>query len=183
MKKLIALLLMLVMAFSISACSESSGTVVKESDKDGQNNTTETTTEAEDTFAKLGETLNYEGLKIKLDEVYEYVDNEEYQLDKPSEGKKFIVLMFTVTNETSKDEYINMFYEDSYCDDVAIDPVSLLFNIKADTIWGDVAVGKQRIGYVAYEVPENWKTIEFIYSPNLSKTKMTFKAYSSDLSN
>ena len=74
-----------------------------------------------------------------------------------------MVLNFTVLNETGKDDHINMFYQEAYCDDIAIDSEALLFNHSGETIWGDVANGKKRVGYVAYELPEGWQKFEFNY--------------------
>ena len=76
-----------------------------------------------------------------------------------------------------------MFYEDSYCDDVAIDPETLLFNYSGDMIWGDVAVGKVREGCVAYELPIGWEKIEFIYDFSIISggSNITFVGYNSDI--
>lgn len=62
-------------------------------------------------------------------------------------------------------------------------PVSILFNDKGETIWGDVAVGKKRSGYIAYEVDQDWQKIEFIWQWNAwdKDATMTFTAYRSDL--
>ena len=70
---------------------------------------------------------------------------------------------YTHLNETGKDDHINMFYQEAYCDDIAIDSEALLFNHSGETIWGDVANGKKRVGYVAYELPEGWQKFEFNY--------------------
>ncbi len=133
-------------------------------------------------IAKVGETLDYNGLKITFDSVEKYEDKTEFPIDKTKEGNIFVLLRFTVSNETSEDQYVNMFYEESYCDDAAIDPTAMLIHAEGETLWGDVAVGKKRSGYVAYEVPADWKTLEFYYSPEVFKdTKMMFKAEASDM--
>lgn len=127
--------------------------------------------------ATIGDTLDYNGLSISFNSIESYVDTSEYGLDKAEEGNVFIVLRFTAQNNTDENQHINMFYEDSYCDDTAIDPEIMMTNIKGDTFWGDVAIGKKREGYICYEVPANWKSIEFRYKPDLFKNDaMTFNA-------
>lgn len=138
----------------------------------------------EEKIAGLGDTVEYDGLKFTLDSVTEYIDTSEYATDKPDAGNIFIMLNFTVSNDSGEDKHINMFYEDSYCDDVSIDPHPILFNAPGDTIWGDIASGKKRKGYVVYQVPSNWDTLEFQYqvvSIFSSSEKAVFKVSSSDV--
>ena len=77
-----------------------------------------------------------------------------------------------------------MYYEDSYCDDVSVDPEFLLYNYEGNTIWGDVAAGRAREGYIAYELPIGWEKIEFTYTFSLlsaSGDKVVLVGYSSEI--
>ena len=131
----------------------------------------------------VGESLDNGTIKMTFNSVEAYVDTDEFQMDTPAEGKMFVILKFTAENVGKEDDYINMFDESSYCDDEAIDPVSLLFNYEGETIWGEVAVGKKRSGYIAYEVDQDWQKIEFIWQWGTwdDEATMTFTAYRSDL--
>lgn len=137
----------------------------------------------EDKRAKVGETLDYYGLQITFNSVEQYIDNSKYITDKPKDGKMFVLLWFTVNNTRTTDEHINMFYEDSYCDDFSIDP-KMMLNVSGTSLWGDVAAGKKSKGYVAYEMDDNWETIEFQYTPEIfgaQSTKMIFFATRNDM--
>lgn len=134
--------------------------------------------------AFVGETMDYKGLQITFDRVEYYVDKSQYVMDKAKAGHKFLILWFTVSNTTDKDDFLNFFFEDSYCDDFAIEPVMFLFNMEGEMLWGNVAAGRKAKGYVAYEIPDQWEVIEFMYKPNFFLTpqdKMTFRAFPSDI--
>ena len=153
-----------------------------ETNKDTNTDTTtdtNTNTNTQTSGIKVGETGYLGSLKFTFERVEEYIDTEDWALDIPAAGKTFILLHFTVKNEGSTNDYINSFYEDSYCDDFAIDPVSILFDYDGDTIWGDVASGRMRTGYIAYEVDTDWEKIEFVYET--FSNDITFVAYRSDL--
>ena len=129
----------------------------------------------------VGQTLSAGDLEFTFVGVEKYVDKSDWALDNAADGKEFIVFKIKVKNVGDEDGYINMFYEDSYCDESAIDPVSLLFNYDGDTIWGDVAVGRTREGYVAYEAPIGWEKIEFVYEELFGGNKITLVAYAKDV--
>lgn len=134
--------------------------------------------------AGVGSTIEYDGLKITLDSVTKYTDTTAYPLDKPDAGNIYILLNFTVSNDTEEDRNFNLFYEDSYCDDISIDPELMLVNAPGDMVFGEIAAGKKKKGYVGYQVPSNWGTLEFQYQTVsfLSKTdKAIFKVTSSDV--
>lgn len=188
MKKILFVFLTLIMLISICSCTSPVNSDVKKADNQNQQqsednkNSDDKNDKNNEVIAKVGETLDYKGIKFTLDSVSEYVDDSEFQADKPEEGKMFIMLSFTVSNETQENAYINMFNEDSYCDDISIEP-KILFGAKGDNLWGDVASGKKRQGFVAYEVSKDWSTLEFHYKPETfsDSNKMMFKVSNSDL--
>lgn len=149
-----------------------------------ENEETEPSNQPLDNECRVGETVKCEGLEFTFLGIEKYVDNSDWALDEPAAGKEFIILKIKVKNVGAEDEHINMFYEDSYCDNTAIDPVSILFNYEGDTIWGDIAAGRVREGYVAYEAPIGWEKIEFIYKFSLSSisdSKVVLVGYNSDV--
>ena len=146
---------------------------------------TEETKAPEVKEATVGGSVENEDLKITLDSVTRYVDTSELKMDTPAEGKEFILLNLTAENISSEDQHINMFYEESYVDDTAIDPQAIMYGIDdKESFFGDVAAGKKRTGYIAYEVDVNWQKIEFIYKPdpfNKPDVKFTFTATKADV--
>lgn len=134
----------------------------------------------------LGDTLDAKGLLFTLDSVEEYVDTSDtdFLLDKAAEGKTFILLWFTVENTKSEDDYVNMFYEDSYCDGYSIDPEGVMYHVDGKPIGTELAAGKKAKIYVAYEVDTDWSTLEFSYNPQISgsRNKITFEVTPADLS-
>ena len=140
-----------------------------------------TSTEETQLNITVGETATYEDLEFTLLGVERYVDTSDWVWDEAAEGKEFVILKIKVKNVGTESEHINMFYEESYCDDVAVDPVSLLYNYDGETIWGDVAAGKMREGYIAYELPIGWETIEFEYQEVLSSSKIVMTAHASQI--
>ena len=126
-----------------------------------------------------GKALNQDGLIIMLNRV-ELYDGDSWS--EPDEGNTFVVLWLMAENTTKEDMYISSFDEDSYCDDIAIDPEFILTGIDGSPFEGDLAAGKKMIGYVGYEVSNDWKKIEYCYSPKGVKAKkMVFVATPEDV--
>lgn len=146
---------------------------------DDNSNSNDTPAPAPTSGTKVGESITIGSFNVSFTSVEEYVDNDEIKIDTPEDGKVFIVLRFSITNNGTDDETFNMFYEDSYCDGLAID-TTILFNCEGDSIFGEIAAGRSRVGYIAYEVDEDWEYIEFMYEA-LFGDEATFIAYSSDI--
>ena len=186
MRKLPLLFVSAAICALLTGCVEPQGEVSKvpgTSSTPGEPASSTPTTAVEEVIASVGETLDYNGLQISLNAVENYAGGGEFATDTPDEGKTFVVLRFTAQNNTDADEFINMFYEDSYCNDTAIDPESLMWGVEGDEFWGDVAAGKKREGYVCYQVPNDWKQLEFYYKPTgfLNGAKMKFVVTPDDL--
>ncbi len=167
MKKIILLLLSVMLLCSCGVDKTESGEVLPKKTTSG----------------RVGDTLEYGNIKLTLESVEKYVDNSEFKLDVAEEGKEFILLRFVAENTGDEDDHINMFYEEAYCDDVAIDSEALLFSADGDALWGDVAAGKMRKGYVAYELDENWSKLEFAYQHDMfsDDSKLTFEVLKEDI--
>lgn len=130
----------------------------------------------------VGETVTVNNIQFTFMGIEKYVDTSDWEMDTPASGCEFVILKIKAKNVGSESAYLNMYYEDSYCDDVATDPELLLYNYNGDTIWGDIAAGKSREGYVAYELPVGWDKIEFTYNLSLtSSNSVTFVGYSTDI--
>lgn len=188
MKRIIYIFLASLVLFEFGGCSSEPSSKSETNIETQLSSSTDATNIRSDeqlqgNVAGIGETLDYNGLKFTLDSAIQYEDTNDFPLDKADEGNIFIVMNFTVSNDTNADGYINMFNEDSYCDDVAIKPESMMAHVKGETLWGDVAQGKKRKGYIAYQVPTEWQTLEFHYSPDIGgSAKMMFKITPKDIS-
>jgi hypothetical protein len=117
--------------------------------------------------AIVGETLDYKGIKLTLDSVSPYVDKSNPMVDKPKKGYEFILLNFTASNTSTKTEKLNMDFEQSDVDGFRVKQTVVLNKAKGDVIWGDIAAGKTRKGYVVFEVRFDWKLIKFQYNPEV----------------
>ncbi|MDT2817719.1 DUF4352 domain-containing protein [Vagococcus lutrae] len=62
------------------------------------------TEEAEETIFKVGDTVDVEGYEMTVNSV-DYSDGQEY--NKPSEGKKFVIINITITNNSDERESYN----------------------------------------------------------------------------
>lgn len=128
--------------------------------------------------AAYGEAIDIEdGLTLTLVDVEEWYGSSS---DKLETGNVYVFLHFYAKNNGTEDGYLNSLDETSYCDDIAINPDSLIWDHDGEEIWGNVAPGKSRTGYIAYEVPSSWEKIEFIYEPFLGD-KTTFIAEKGDV--
>lgn len=183
-KVLLALMLSLcIVAFVSCTLDETPVTKVDEADVAAVGDSNNSENSDANNVAKVGETLERGGIQFTFDSVARYIDDSDFLADKPDDGNEFVVLWFTVKNTTDEDYHVNMFYEDSYYNDLSVESESMLINLKGDSLWGDVAAGKGKVGYVAYQLPIDWKTIEFQYKPMFAgqESKLIFKATPEDI--
>lgn len=87
---------------------------------------------------------------------------------RPEDGNVFVTCEFEVVNNSSSEISVSsLMCIDAYCDDYSI---SLDFTAIAAsdiaTLDGTIAPGKKLKGAVAYQVPEDWETIELIFTPD-----------------
>ncbi len=124
--------------------------------------------------AKPGESVQNSNLKISLTsaKLYDSIDvgEEDYSIEiTPDDGKKYLILFFEAENISDEDQYINIFYYDSYLDDTAVDSETLLTDVEGYSMFtGDIASGKKLKGYVAYQVDPDWEKLEFTYTDGIS---------------
>ncbi|MGN0654774.1 MAG: DUF5067 domain-containing protein [Oscillospiraceae bacterium] len=143
--------------------------------------TTTAETEPEVKLNTVGDTAETKKYKFTLDEaVNSNVIKGSYDTTAP-EGKTYVVLVFEVENISDKDGHINTFYHEAYVDDYSISDTYLIFS-DYNMLSGDIAVGKKLRGYVAYEVDENWKELEWTYKDGgSSKDSVTFTIHPEDI--
>lgn len=172
MKKVIALLTLLVLVFTMAACS------AEEPVKVGGSTTKN---EKGDPIFQVGDTAELEDVHITLVSVTESTGAEYFE---PTEGNIFVLFEFTIENKS--DEALNvssMMSFSAYCDDYSCE-YSLSAQMAAEDktqLDGTVAAGKKMTGVIGYEVAADWQEMEVHYQPDImSDTKIVFVAQQSE---
>lgn len=94
---------------------------------------------------------------------YKKLKSDKYN-DKAKNGKKYLVLFLKVRNRTSSKIYFHVDYLSAKIDGKKIKN-TVLFNEPEGypTIFANIAPDSYYGGYIAWEVPENWKKLEVTY--------------------
>lgn len=134
--------------------------------------------------AHIGESATSDELKITFQSAKTYsIVNEKGIEQKPDSGKKYLILNFKAENLSEEDDFINIFYIKSYCDDMSIDQTYLLYYPDGyDSFTGDIAADKKLQGSVAFEVPKNWQKFELSYDP-IDGAKLDFEVTAKEVEN
>lgn len=137
-----------------------------------ETNTSETV--AEETTFGVGDTAEYRGVKVTLNGVEE---SNGSQFNKPTDGNVFLLVNFTIENNTNSDLAISsMLCFDAYQDGYATNySLTALLEKTGNQLDGTIAPGKKIQGYVGYEVPSTYKEFEINYRADVwDDTKFTF---------
>ena len=95
---------------------------------------------------------------------YKKLDSDKYN-DKAKKGKKFLVLFLSIRNDTSEEDYINYNYISAKVDGKKIEHTFLLNDPKGyPSIFSHVPANEGIGGFIVWEVPSVWKTLEFKYN-------------------
>jgi len=94
---------------------------------------------------------------------YKKLESKLYK-DHAGKNKKYIVLFLEITNKTIDKDYINVNYLSARLDGKKIKN-TVLFNDPEEfqTIFKNIEPGNTLKGFIAWEVPENWKKLEIKY--------------------
>ena len=134
--------------------------------------------EQEQVVAHIGEYSQGEDLKLTFKSAKEYTTvktENSFSDTKAADGKKIVILNFEAENISKEDQFVSMFYCKGYCDDISIEQKTLLvYPDDMNMLSGELASGKKLKGSIAYEVPKDWKKIEFKYEP-IGDTKLLFE--------
>ena len=95
---------------------------------------------------------------------YKKLESKLYK-DKAAKNKEFLVLFLEINNKQNDNDYINVNYLTAKVDGKKITN-KVLFNDPEDfkTIFQNAQPGNALRGFVAWEVPENWKKIKVVYN-------------------
>lgn len=169
-KKLLGTILVGVAALSLAACSSNSKDDVKKVDKTIATSTPKKE-ENKQTEFKIGETASYKGYEITVNKV-DYSDGDEFV--KPAEGKQFVIVNITITNNTKEEQSYNPFDYKLNANGVATSASAYIPNVEMLNS-GDLDVGATVTGNITGEVAKEGK-LKLEYNGNIfsKKEKMSF---------
>lgn len=166
MKRVLALISVLMMCLSFMACTETDTPSKEVSNKSTSNETSQANNQ-EDTFG-LNETAVFNNLKFTASALEESNGEEFFQ---PEDGNVFVGVKFTIENISDEEQTVSsILLFEGYADDVKCDysfNAGMTFN---GTLDGNIAPGKKLIGYYSLEVPKNWKKLELDVQSSLSSS-------------
>lgn len=137
-------------------------------------NTATSETVAEETTFGVGDTAEYRGVKVTLNSITE---NTGSQFNKPTEGNVFLLVNFTIENNTDTDLVVSSMlsfdaYQDGYSTNMSL---SALIEKSGEQLDGTIAPGKKMQGTIGYEVPATYTEFEINYQADVwSSKKFTF---------
>ena len=188
MKRIILITLAATILLTTTACgtmrrrikeesSQKTGTIEVTTEVPTEEITTEEPTQAEVKAIKPGNYVEIDNLKFSFEKASQYDEiGEEYFVNKPEDGKKYLVLFFEVENISNEDQHVNMFYYDAYVDDYTIDETYIFSDVEGyEDLGGDLAPGKKLKGYVCYEVNPDWQKFEFSYTDGIVSSDPTYE--------
>ena len=168
MKKSLSLILTVALLLTFAAFALGSGDSDSTSVEKGSAKSSKSSS-SEKTEVNVGDTLNANDIKITYDSAEKWSSSNQFI--QPGEGKQFIRLHFTISNETNSDQYIGMTDFECYADGEKCD-MSIYGD---DTLTFDkLSSGRKISGYVYYEVPVSASDIEVEYETSFWTDK---KAY------
>ena len=122
----------------------------------------------------VGDTVEYKDIKVTLNSVTE---NTGSQYNKPTDGNVFLLLDFTIENNSNSELNVSSLlcfeaYQDGYS---TSESISALLEISGNQLDGTVAPGKKMQGSIGYEVPADFKEFEINFNPDVwSSNQFTF---------
>lgn len=107
---------------------------------------------------------------------YSRVDESEYRYYAPESGNIFVVFFVELENTSSNSCFFSLSDFEVYRDDVNTQFTRLGFNtsvegysplIQFDFDKVEVKPGRKHSGYLAVEIPQNWRTLDFVYADDV----------------
>lgn len=177
MKKILALLLVVSLCFSLAGCivpyDASDDTPKKETGEPSGDQSKSENEEKELVFG-LNETAAFSELKFTAHELKESNGTDFFT---PEAGNVFVGIKFTVENISAEEQTVSsILMFEGYVDDVkSSESFSATCVFDEGTLDGTIATGKKLVGWYAMEVPQNWANIELhIQSDWLSNSSAKF---------
>lgn len=136
-----------------------------ESEETEQKEDTETNSETEETVS-AGYSFEAKGFKITINETnVDFTDyDNEYGLNTPQSGMKYVMASFTFENTNKMDNYVSIYDFECYADGELCEQVYGLDD--SDFINANLSSGRKVSFKTYYSVPINAKTIDLEYETN-----------------
>lgn len=124
--------------------------------------------QAEKTEFQIGEVAEYKDVQVS---VLNYEESAGNEWGSPADGKVFVFANIEIANNSDKEISISsMVSFEGYCDDYKLDFSSeALMAASVDNrqqLDGSISPNKKLNGYLGFEVPADWSTIEIEYKDN-----------------
>lgn len=139
----------------------------KENNYSSSNDAVTVESKSEKKEAKLhsmGETAEMNGIQITMTD---FTESSGTKYDKPESGNIFALAEFEVVNNTDEEITISSIGSfESYVDDYSVSQHSLASFYDIDSLDGTLAVGKRMKGWIGWEVPSDYQSIEVHFKKN-----------------
>ena len=132
------------------------------------------TQETKDIFT-VGETAEMNDVQVTL---LNYSESKGSEYNKPSDGNVFLMAEFEIVNNSDSEMNVSsMLSFEAYADDYALNYSLGAITDNNDTqLDGTIAAGKKMKGYIGYEVPKDWSTVEIHFTDDVwSDNKFKFE--------
>ena len=132
------------------------------------------TQETKDIFT-VGETAEMNDEQVTL---LKYSESKGSEYNKPSDGNVFLMAEFEIVNNSDSEMNVSsMLSFEAYADDYALNYSLGAITENNDTqLDGTIAAGKKMKGYIGYEVPKDWSTVEIHFTDDVwSDNKFKFE--------
>ena len=132
------------------------------------------TEEVKDIF-EVGETAELNDVQVTL---LSYKESKGSEYNKPSDGNVFLMAEFEIVNNSDSEMNVSsvMSFE-AYADDYSLNySFGALMDNEDRQMDGTIAAGKKMKGYIGYEVPKDWSTVEIHFTDDVwSNNKFKFE--------
>lgn len=137
--------------------------------------TQETDTQEEKDIFTVGETAEMNDVQVTL---LKYSESKGSEFNKPFDGNVFLMAEFEIVNHSDSEMNVSsMLSFEAYADDYALNYSLGAITDNNDTqLDGTIAAGKKMKGYIGYEVPKDWSTVEIHFTDDVwSNNKFKFE--------
>lgn len=132
------------------------------------------TQETKDIFT-VGETAEMNDVQVTL---LKYSESKGSEYNKPSDGNVFLMAEFEIVNNSDSEMNVSsMLSFEAYADDYALNySLGAITENNDPQLDGTIAAGKKMKGYIGYEVPKDWSTVEIHFTDDVwSDNKFKFE--------
>lgn len=131
-----------------------------------QSDPSSTEAEDEETFFTKGEIAELNQVQVTL---IDYKESTGSDWNKPTDGNIFLIAEFEIANNTEKELAISsLMCFNAYADDYSLNySLSALLEKEGNQLDGSVAAGKKMKGWIGWEVPQDYHTVEIHFTDNV----------------